>query len=103
MISESPTKFSSPSIDLSYSRKGNCFDNACMENFYGHLKSEAIYQMPKTRHYILPRSNLKHIIDKYIRWYNKERIQENLGYLSPVNFLNFKQQEIITNYINHKG
>ena len=35
-------------IDLSYSRKGNCFDNACMENFYGHLKSETIFRCPKT-------------------------------------------------------
>ena len=54
-------------IDLPYSRKGNCFDNTCMENFYGHLKSGTIYQMPKNRRYVLPRADLKQIIDKYIR------------------------------------
>ena len=26
------------------SRKGNCYDNACIENFFGHLKTELIYQ-----------------------------------------------------------
>ena len=82
-------------IDLSYSRKGNCFDNACMENFYGHLKSETIFRCPKNRRYVLPRTDLKQIIDKYIRRYNKERIQEKLGYRPPANFLKFKQQETV--------
>ena len=46
--------------------------------------------MPKNRRYVLPRTDLKQIIDKYIRRYNKERIQEKLGYLPPANFLKFK-------------
>ncbi len=73
-------------ISLSYSRKGNCFDNACMENFYGHLKSETIYQMPITERYSQSRIQLQDIINRYIYWYNNGRIQEGLGYLSPKNF-----------------
>lgn len=71
---------------LSYSRKGNCYDNACMENFYGHLKSETIYQLPITQRYCLKREELKKIINNYITWYNNERIQAKLNYLSPVEF-----------------
>ena len=74
-------------IDLSYSRKGNCFGNACMENFYGHLKSETIYQMPKNRCYVLPRADLKQIIDKYIRWYNKERVSGEIRVPFPCKLL----------------
>ncbi len=71
---------------LSYSRKGNCYDNACMENFYGHLKSETIYQLPITQRYCLRRKELTKIINDYITWYNNERIQAKLDYLSPVEF-----------------
>ncbi len=71
---------------LSYSRKGNCYDNACMENFYWHLKSETIYQLPITQRYCLRREELKKIINNYITWYNNERIQAKLNYLSPVEF-----------------
>ena len=74
-------------IDLSYSRKGNCFGNACMENFYGQLKSETIYQMPKNRCYVLPRADLKQIIDKYIRWYNKERVSGEIRVPFPCKLL----------------
>ena len=71
---------------LSYSRKGNCYDNACMENFYGHLKSETIYQLPITQRYCLRRKELKKIINDHITWYNNERIQAKLNYLSSVEF-----------------
>ena len=30
-------------VKQSMSRKGNCYDNACIENFFGHLKTELIY------------------------------------------------------------
>ncbi len=71
---------------LSYSRKGNCYDSACMQNFYGHLKSETIYQLPITQRYCLRRKEVKKIINDYIIWYNNERIQAKLNYLSPVDF-----------------
>ena len=79
-------KAESYNLVLSYSRRGNCYDNACMENFYGHLKSETIYQLPITQRYCLRREELKNIIDNYIIWYNNERIQAKLNYLSPVEF-----------------
>ena len=54
-------------ITLSYSRKGNCYDNASMENFYGHLKSETIYQMPFHQRYGSTRKELIAIINDYIQ------------------------------------
>ncbi len=71
---------------LSYSRKGNYYDNACMENYHGHLKSETIYQLPITQRYYLRRKELTKIINDYIAWYNNERIQAKLNYFSPVEF-----------------
>ena len=54
----------------SMSRKANCWDNAPIENFFGHLKEEALRQYP-----ILPFKETKQIIDEYIYFYNHERIQ----------------------------
>jgi putative transposase len=45
----------------SMSRKGNCWDNACMESFFGHLKAECIYL-----HTFHTESELKQAIDQYI-------------------------------------
>ncbi len=58
------------SITPSMSRRGNCWDNAVMENFFGHLKEEAL------RHVRNPTlAELKQIVDDYIYFYNYERIQ----------------------------
>jgi len=54
----------------SMSRPGNCWDNAPMENFFGHLKEEALRQHP-----IPSFEEARHIIDDYIHFYNYERIQ----------------------------
>ncbi len=57
-------------ITPSRSRRGNCWDNACMENFFGHLKEEAL------RHLKTPTfAELQEIIAEYIHFYNYERIQ----------------------------
>ena len=57
-------------ITPSMSRRGNCWDNAPMENFFGHLKSEAIHPAKlKTIH------QAQAVIDEYIYFYNYERIQ----------------------------
>ena len=66
----------------SMSRKGNCWDNACMENFFGLMKSATIKQ---TRQ-LLTVDEMVKLIDDYIHWYNNQRIQKKLGYLSPVDF-----------------
>jgi putative transposase len=54
----------------SMSRRGNCWDNAPMENFFSHLKEEAL------RHYkSLTLEQARQVIDEYIHFYNYERIQ----------------------------
>lgn len=69
-------------VKQSMSRKGNCWDNACMENFFGLMKSETIKQVKR----LLSVDEMKRLIDDYIHWYNNQRIQKKLGYLSPVDF-----------------
>ena len=57
-------------ITPSMSRRANCWDNAVMENFFGHLKEEALRHV---RHPSL--AHLKQLIDDYVHFYNYERIQ----------------------------
>ncbi len=54
----------------SMSRKANCWDNAVIENFFGHLKEEALRQYPT-----LSFEETAQIIDEYVYFYNHERIQ----------------------------
>lgn len=68
-------------ITQSMSRKGNCLDNAVMENFFGLLKSELIYLMKF--------SSIEHFeseLNDYIYYYNNNRIKTKLKGLSPVMF-----------------
>ena len=61
-------------ITPSMSRKGNPYDNAMAENFFSILKTECIYRhKPRT---LREASNL---IDRYIHFYNHERIQNRTG------------------------
>ena len=61
------------------SRKGNCYDNAPVESFFGTLKTELVHQ----RRY-RTREEAAHEIAEYIDlFYNRERRQARLGYLSP--------------------
>jgi len=69
-------------IAVSMSRRGNCYDNAPMESFWGTLKQELVHH----RHY-LSRTEAMREIREYIEvFYNRQRIQERLGYLSPVRY-----------------
>ena len=68
-------------IIQSMSRKGNCLDNAVMENFFGHLKSELLY--------LQEFDNIEHFIDElhnYIDYYNNHCIKAKLKGLSPVDY-----------------
>lgn len=57
-------------ITPSMSRRANCWDNAPMENFFGHLKEEYL------RHFKNPTfAQAQQLIDEYIHFYNYERIQ----------------------------
>ena len=68
-------------IFQSMSRKGNCYDNSVMENFFGILKQEMYYG---TTYYSF--EELKEAIEKYIKYYNEKRIKEKLGWMSPVQY-----------------
>ena len=65
----------------SMSRKGNCLDNAIIENFFGTLKSELFY-LKKYDSAI----QLKEEIQDYIVYYNNERIKSNLNKMSPIQY-----------------
>ena len=68
-------------IFQSMSRKGNCYDNSVMENFFGILKQEMYYG---TVYYSY--EELKETIEKYIIYYNEQRIKQKLGWMSPVEY-----------------
>jgi len=57
-------------ISPSMSRRGNCWDNAPMENFFSHLKEEALRQYKS-----LSFEEARQVIDDYLSFYNYERIQ----------------------------
>ncbi|MGM7683295.1 IS3 family transposase [Cytobacillus sp. Hm23] len=61
-------------MKVSMSRKGNCWDNASMESFFSHLKTECFnlftYKKPK---------EVKEAIKHYIYFYNHERFQKKLN------------------------
>lgn len=65
----------------SMSRKGNCYDNAVIENFFGHLKEEVFHHV----HY-MTLDALETALHEYIDWYNNRRISETLEGLSPVQY-----------------
>ena len=65
----------------SMSRKGNCLDNAVMENFFGIMKQEMYYGVIYHGY-----DELKNSIERYIKYYNEQRIKARLGYLSPVEY-----------------
>lgn len=69
-------------MKASMSRKGNCYDNAPMESFWGTLKTEMVHH----RKYAT-RSEAEAEIREYIEiFYNRQRIQKKLGYCSPAAF-----------------
>ncbi|MDA7028659.1 IS3 family transposase, partial [Bacillus sp. CLL-7-23] len=68
-------------IIQSMSRKGNCLDNAVMENFFGLLKSELLYlkEFESMEHF-------KQELKNYIYYYNHKRIKAKLKGMSPVQY-----------------
>lgn len=68
-------------IYQSMSRKGNCHDNSVMENFFGIMKQEMYYGNVYYSY-----DELKCAIDKYIKYYNEQRIKQLLEWMSPVEY-----------------
>lgn len=69
-------------LGQSMSRRGNCWDNAPQESFFGHLKDEVNYRKCTTF------DELQNLIDNYIEYYNHHRYQWNLKKLTPVQYRN---------------
>lgn len=69
-------------LHQSMSSKGNCYDNACAESFFSSLKNELTHFRNFTT-----REEAKAAIFDYIEiFYNRQRLHQTLGYLSPVEF-----------------
>ncbi len=68
-------------IRQSMSRKGNCLDNAVMENFFGLLKSELLYLQE-----FHSMEEFRIELEKYMDYYNNKRIKAKLKGLSPVQY-----------------
>ena len=67
-------------MTASMSRKGNCYDNAPMESFWGTLKQELVHH----RKYKTRQEAMQEIREYIEVFYNRQRRQAKLGYLSPV-------------------
>lgn len=70
-------------ITQSMSSKGNCYDNAVIESFFGIMKSEFFYfkDFESIEHF-------KQELEKYIDYYNHKRIKAKLKGMSPVQYRN---------------
>jgi putative transposase len=68
-------------ITQSMSRKGNCYDNAVIESFFGILKSEFLYynEFESIEHF-------KQELVKYMNYYNHKRIKAKLKGMSPIEY-----------------
>lgn len=67
-------------ITQSMSRKGNCWDNAPMESFFGHFKDEVCYKECNSL------KELKRVVNTYIKEYNYQRYQWGLNKMTPVQY-----------------
>lgn len=72
---------SSLQIQQSMSRRGNCYDNAVVESFFGTFKCETVklYQ-------IASKEELAKELVLYAKYYNEERMKSTLGYKSPMQY-----------------
>jgi transposase InsO family protein len=78
-------------LEVSMSGKGNCFDNAPMESFWGILKQELVHH----RHYRTRQEAIRDITEYIEVFYNRQRIQSRLGFLSPAVFSRKYQAELL--------
>ena len=64
------------------SRRGNCFDHAPIESFWSSLKNELVYH----RKFATRDQATKEIAEYIEIFYNRQRTQQRLNYLSPAAF-----------------
>ena len=69
------------------SRKGNCWDNAPQESFFGHMKDEIRDEIKALSSF----DSVKAKVDDWIDYYNKDRYQWDLLKLSPQEYYQYLQ------------
>jgi transposase InsO family protein len=69
----------------SMSRRGNCWDNAPQESFFGHMKDEIAYEIAKKDSF----PDVKTLVDDWMDYYNNERYQWSLVKLSPCEYYRY--------------
>ncbi len=82
------TRLKNHHMKQSMSRVAHCIDNGPMEGFWGIMKRE-MYYGKKFR----TKEDLIRAIEKYMDYYTNERVQRNLGVLTPIEFHNKKLME----------
>ena len=71
----------------SMSRKGNCWDNAPQESFFGHMKDEIAYEISKRQTF----GEVSALVDDWMDYYNNDRYQWELLKLSPAEYFEYTQ------------
>ncbi len=75
-------RLESAGISCSMSRRGNCWDNAPVESYFGTLKQELVHRCD-----FVTRAAARSKIFEWLEvWYNRHRRHSSLGYISPVEF-----------------
>jgi transposase InsO family protein len=81
-------------MEVSMSRKGDCYDNALMESFFSTLKAECATGVYASR------SEARQSIFEYIEvWYNRKRRHSAIGYVSPEAFERAHQSNITESFV----
>ncbi len=79
---EFQARLAASGILCSMSRRGNCWDNAPVESFFGTLKQELVHRCR-----FATRAVARQAVFEYIEaWYNRQRRHSSLGYVSPAEF-----------------
>ena len=72
----------------SMSRRGNCWDNAPQESFFGHMKEELKKHQPSWTTF----EDIEHRVDDWINYYNNDRLQLSLKKMSPSEFYEYSKK-----------
>lgn len=75
----------SKKLRQSMSRRGNCWDNAPQESFFGHMKDSIKDKLKVATEY----DQVREIVDAYVDYYNRKRYQWHLAKLSPDEYYQF--------------
>jgi putative transposase len=82
-------RLSQAGIVVSMSRKGNCWDNAAMESFFGSLKEECVGDTVYLSH-----EQARQALFAYLEiYYNRQRRHSTLGYMSPLIYEQLGKQQ----------